>query len=64
MADLQVIKCKNCDKVLCEVNGEVKKICPKCKTVNHVITTSLGTYYVSEPDMSTKLDKTVFTKIE
>jgi phage FluMu protein Com len=28
--------------LLLEASGEVKKICPKCKTENHVVTTSQG----------------------
>lgn len=40
--NLQVVRCTNCGKVLCEANGEVKKICPKCKTVIHCITTPYG----------------------
>jgi phage FluMu protein Com len=36
------IRCKTCGKLLLEASGEVKKICPKCKTENHVVTTSQG----------------------
>jgi len=39
---LQEIRCKNCGKLLLESTGEVKKICPKCKSVTHVIVTSKG----------------------
>jgi phage FluMu protein Com len=40
--ELQKIHCPKCNKLLCEANGEVKKICPRCKTVAHVVTTSKG----------------------
>lgn len=39
---MQVIKCTNCGKTLCEASGEVKKICPKCKGITHVVVTSKG----------------------
>lgn len=39
---LQAIRCSNCSKILLEATGEVKKICPKCKTENHVVVTSKG----------------------
>ena len=39
---MQEIRCQNCNKLLLEATGEVKKICPKCKTVNHVVVTSAG----------------------
>jgi phage FluMu protein Com len=42
MNNLQKINCKNCGKLLLEAGGEVKKICPKCKTMNHFIVTSFG----------------------
>lgn len=40
--ELQKIKCSNplCGKVLLEASGEVKKICPKCGKVTHVVVTS------------------------
>lgn len=47
--NLQVIKCLACGKVLCEANGEVKKICPKCKAVTHVVVTSKGVINLSTP---------------
>jgi phage FluMu protein Com len=47
--NLQVIKCTNCGKVLLEASGEVKKICPKCKEINHVVTTSKGVINLSTP---------------
>lgn len=55
---LHIIKCVSCGKVLCEANGEVKKICPKCKTVNHVVVTSMGLYYIGM-DLSTRKDYAV-----
>ncbi len=39
---MQVIKCVHCGKTLCEAGGEVKKICPKCKGITHVVVTSKG----------------------
>lgn len=39
---MQIIKCLHCGKVLLEANGEVKKICPKCKETTHVVVTSKG----------------------
>jgi phage FluMu protein Com len=63
MSVLQIIKCKGCGKVLCEANGEVKKICPKCKIMNHVIVTSLGVYILTGVDLASGPDKTVFHKI-
>ena len=39
---MQEIRCRTCGKLLLEASGEVKKICPKCKTVNHVVVTSQG----------------------
>ena len=63
MNKLQTIKCQNCGKVLCEANGEVKKICPKCKATNHVIINSLGSFYVGA-DLSKGTDTTVFRKIQ
>lgn len=45
---LQVIKCQNCGKTLLEANGEVKKICPKCKSVTHVVVTSKGVIDLSK----------------
>jgi NADH pyrophosphatase NudC (nudix superfamily) len=46
--NLQVIKCSNCGKVLLEANGEVRKICPKCKTVMHCMTTPFGIVVIDE----------------
>ena len=40
--DIQSVHCSNCGKLLLEAFGEVKKICPKCKTENHVVVTSKG----------------------
>jgi phage FluMu protein Com len=40
--ELQKINCPSCKKLLCEANGEIKKVCPRCKTVVHVVTTSKG----------------------
>lgn len=62
-SDLKIIKCQNCNKVLLEANGEVKKICPKCKTTNHVIVNDFGIYYVGV-DLSENPDKTARTKIK
>lgn len=42
LMELRKIKCQNCGKVLCEANGEVKKICPKCKETTHLVVTSKG----------------------
>lgn len=39
---LQLIKCIACGKTLCEASGEIKKICPKCKNITHVVVTSMG----------------------
>jgi len=39
---MQEIRCSNCGKLLLEATGEVKKICPKCRTVNHVVVTTKG----------------------
>jgi len=39
---MQEIRCLNCGKVLCEAAGEVRKICPRCKEVTHVVVTSTG----------------------
>lgn len=36
------IRCPNCNKLLLEANGEVKKTCPKCKEIIHIVTTSKG----------------------
>ena len=46
---MEVIKCQACGKTLCEANGEVKKICPKCKNVTHVVVTSKGIIDLSTP---------------
>ncbi len=48
---LQTIKCTNpaCNgKILCEANGEVKKICPKCGLTTHVVVTSKGIINLSD----------------
>lgn len=45
---MEIIKCTSCGKVLCEASGEVKKICPKCKNVTHVLVTSLGIFDMKE----------------
>ncbi len=39
---MQEVRCLQCNKLLLEANGEVKKICPKCKTEIHVVVTSTG----------------------
>jgi len=39
---MQEIRCLTCGKLLLEASGEVKKICPKCKTVVHVVATTSG----------------------
>lgn len=39
---METVKCLTCGKVLLEAYGEVRKICPKCKTENHVVVTSKG----------------------
>lgn len=33
---MQELRCKHCNKMLMEAEGQahIKKICPKCKTVN------------------------------
>ncbi len=62
MSELKTIKCQNCGKVLLEASGELKKICPKCKTMNHVIINDLGMFYVGI-DLASGSDKTVFHKI-
>jgi phage FluMu protein Com len=46
---MQEIRCPTCGKLLLEAVGEVKKICPKCKTVVHVVVTSQGTINLSTP---------------
>ena len=46
---LAIIKCQNCGKTLCEANGEVKKICPRCKEITHVVVTSKGIINLSTP---------------
>lgn len=35
---MQTIRCEKCDKVLMEAEGQahIRKICPKCKTVNEI----------------------------
>lgn len=63
MSELQIVTCKSCGKVLCEANGEVKKICPKCKTMNHVITNNSGVFHIGI-DLSNEPDKTAFQRIE
>lgn len=63
MSELHIIKCQNCGKVLCEASGEVKKICPKCKAVTHVVVTSLGIYSIAGIDFGSGTDKTAFNKI-
>ena len=59
MSELKIIKCQNCGKVLCEANGEVKKVCPKCKTMNHVIINESGMFYVGV-DLASGPYKTVY----
>jgi phage FluMu protein Com len=39
---MEIVKCTNCNKVLLEASGEVKKICPKCGQTTHVVVTSKG----------------------
>lgn len=39
---MEEIKCTKCGKLLCEANGEVRKICPRCKEVVHVVVTNKG----------------------
>jgi len=41
------IRCE-CGKLLLEANGEVKKICPKCKKEIHVVVTSKGIFNISD----------------
>ena len=36
---MKEIRCTKCSKVLLEAYGEIKKICPKCKTIVHVVVT-------------------------
>ena len=46
---MQVIKCLTCGKTLCEAAGEIKKICPRCKQITHVVVTSKGVINLSTP---------------
>jgi phage FluMu protein Com len=46
---LAIIKCQTCGKTLCEAIGEVKKICPRCKEITHVVVTSKGIINLSTP---------------
>lgn len=64
LMELQKIKCQNCGKVLCEANGEIKKICPKCKKTTHVIVTSFGVYSIVGIDLGSVPDQTHFIKIK
>jgi phage FluMu protein Com len=43
------IFCSNCNKKLLEATGEIKKICPKCKTITHVVVTSNGVIDLCTP---------------
>lgn len=45
---LQTVKCTSCDKTLLEALGEVKKICPKCGKLTHVVVTSKGIIDLSD----------------
>ena len=45
---MRLIKCHNCGKTLLEAAGEGKKICPKCKTLNHYSVTGLGVFYFDQ----------------
>jgi len=49
LIELQKVKCVSCGKLLLEAIGEVKKICPKCKAVTHVVVTSKGIINLSTP---------------
>lgn len=60
---MEVIKCIHCGKTLCEAGGEVRKICPKCKGVTHVVVTSKGIYNVGI-DLGTGKDQTVYRKVK
>jgi phage FluMu protein Com len=40
--ELSKVRCPYCGKVLLESAGEVKKICPKCKKMVHIVATSKG----------------------
>jgi phage FluMu protein Com len=46
---MQEIYCE-CGKLLLEASGEVKKICPKCRKVIHVVVTSKGIINLSTPN--------------
>ena len=46
---IEEIRCTTCNKLLCESSGEVKKICPKCKNVTHVVVTSKGIIDLNVP---------------
>lgn len=48
MVQLKTIKCHNCGKTLLEAAGEGKKICPKCKTLNHFVVTEFGIIYIDK----------------
>lgn len=60
---MEIVKCTSCGKVLCEASGEVKKICPKCKAVTHVVVTSIGIFNIGI-DLGTGKEKTSFTKVQ
>ncbi len=45
---LQPVKCENCGKLLCEASGEVRKKCPACKKITHIVATSEGIFSVPE----------------
>jgi phage FluMu protein Com len=50
LIELQKVKCVSCGKLLLEAIGEVKKICPKCKAVTHVVVTSKGIINLSQKE--------------
>jgi phage FluMu protein Com len=51
---MQKVNCTTCGKLLCEAVGEVKKICPRCKNVTHVVVTSKGIIDLNHAKIKTK----------
>lgn len=39
---LTPVRCVHCNKLLLEAFGEVKKICPNCKKITHIVVTTCG----------------------
>jgi phage FluMu protein Com len=46
---VEEVRCPKCNKLLIEASGEVRKICPRCKTIIHIVTTSKGIINLSTP---------------